>query len=271
MNGAPLTRREQQILSLLMDGHNGESIANHLGTTVETVKSQCSSLYRKRGVSSRLELVTTEWRRRVAVMEYKLGFYEEAGSLKMTTTPEYLLDYVPILKQWEGNVLWMYLDTEGNVTTGVGFMIPTMVEACYYDFYTPVGTLATPSQIAGDWMRVKRLESGRLPDYYVSAEGLTLKQADIDTRLLVILSETDSNLTRDFVGFESWPNNAKMAAVDMDYNLGDAKLRGTYPRFDAAADRQDFAAMGVECNREGISQARNEWTKSMFLSCAAIA
>ena len=52
-----LTRRERQIVGLLMEGCANKDIASRLGISDQTVKNQLSALYQKAGVNSRLELV----------------------------------------------------------------------------------------------------------------------------------------------------------------------------------------------------------------------
>jgi DNA-binding NarL/FixJ family response regulator len=52
-----LTRREQEILNLLMEGCSNKEIASRLGVKDQTVKNQLSALFHKAGVCSRLELV----------------------------------------------------------------------------------------------------------------------------------------------------------------------------------------------------------------------
>ena len=52
-----LTRRERQIVALLLEGYANKEIAARLNVSDQTVKNQLSTLYRKTGVSSRLELV----------------------------------------------------------------------------------------------------------------------------------------------------------------------------------------------------------------------
>lgn len=54
---APLTRREQVVLSNLSEDVTLEQIATKLFVTRNTVKSQVRSLYRKLGVSTRAEAV----------------------------------------------------------------------------------------------------------------------------------------------------------------------------------------------------------------------
>jgi DNA-binding NarL/FixJ family response regulator len=52
-----LTRRERQIVTLLMEACSNKEIASRLGVKDQTVKNQLSALYQKARVSSRLGLV----------------------------------------------------------------------------------------------------------------------------------------------------------------------------------------------------------------------
>jgi DNA-binding NarL/FixJ family response regulator len=54
-----LTNRELQIIDDLLHGWPNKQIAEHLGISDQTVKNQLSALYRKVGVSGRVELVVT--------------------------------------------------------------------------------------------------------------------------------------------------------------------------------------------------------------------
>ena len=51
-----LTRRQGQIVSLLLAGCTNAQIAERLGVSDQTVKNQLSALYQKSGVKNRLEL-----------------------------------------------------------------------------------------------------------------------------------------------------------------------------------------------------------------------
>jgi GH24 family phage-related lysozyme (muramidase) len=107
---------------------------------------------------------------------------------------------------------------------------------------------------------------GKMPAFYTYDGCLQLQQTDIDAHLLSLLDGTDEILQDDYPGFEGFPDAVKMALLDMDYNLGDAKLRNTYPKFDAAVDAQDWATAAQECHRNGISEERNAWTVAQFTS-----
>jgi DNA-binding NarL/FixJ family response regulator len=53
---SPLTPRERQLIGVILEGAGNREIAERLGLKVQTVKNQLATLYRKTGVSSRLEL-----------------------------------------------------------------------------------------------------------------------------------------------------------------------------------------------------------------------
>jgi DNA-binding NarL/FixJ family response regulator len=52
-----LSRRETQIVDALIAGCTNKEIAQRLGVSDQTIKNQLTTLYRKVGVSGRLELV----------------------------------------------------------------------------------------------------------------------------------------------------------------------------------------------------------------------
>ena len=58
-----LTRRERQILVLLMDGRTTRQISNELFLSEGTVKSYLTAIYRKLGVTNRTEAAITGWKR----------------------------------------------------------------------------------------------------------------------------------------------------------------------------------------------------------------
>jgi len=52
-----LSRREKEIVDALIAGCTNKEIAQRLGVSDQTIKNQLTTLYRKVGVSGRLELV----------------------------------------------------------------------------------------------------------------------------------------------------------------------------------------------------------------------
>ena len=64
IKGTRLTKREQEIVAVLMRGCANKEIARELGVSDQTVKNQLTTLFRKLGVGGRLELVAMVWRER---------------------------------------------------------------------------------------------------------------------------------------------------------------------------------------------------------------
>jgi DNA-binding NarL/FixJ family response regulator len=61
-----LTQREGQIVDALLRGYTNKEIAQHLRVSDQTIKNQLTTLYRKVGVSGRMELVMWAVKRGVA-------------------------------------------------------------------------------------------------------------------------------------------------------------------------------------------------------------
>jgi GH24 family phage-related lysozyme (muramidase) len=186
----------------------------------------------------------------------------------------YLDDSVAQLTIFEGSIPWLYRDTLGNVTVGVGKMLPGLAAAVTLHESHPFQCEARPAQVSdimADWNRLQALPFGQ--DYavggYKALASVYLLEPDISALLMEVVTQCDSNLRNDYPDYDSLPDGVKLALIDMDYNLGDAKLRGTYPRFDAAIDIQDFTTAAAQCHRIGISDERNEWTKNLFLAAVS--
>lgn len=184
----------------------------------------------------------------------------------------YIDDEIAQLKVFEGVVPHMYLDTKGNVTVGVGRMLPNAASACALPFVKLGlgGTLqrATADEITEDFDRVKAMQPGMLAVRYEWAGSCVLPEEAVDSLLRSVLQETDAQLPSVFPKYSTWPAPAKLAVLDMAYNLGMGGLR-TYhqliraltlnpPRFDLAEGM---------CGRDVHESAfvrRNAWTEYQF-------
>lgn len=174
---------------------------------------------------------------------------------------------------FEGSIPWLYRDTRGNVTVGVGKMLPTLQAALALPFQIDApGEAATPEEITVDWNRIMALPFGQnyAAHFYRAATSVFLSDAEITALLVQVLSTCDTELAVDYPDYASLPDCVKTALLDMDYNLGDAKLRKTYPHFDAAVDSRDWLTAAANCHRNGISAARNDWTVRQFQQALAL-
>jgi GH24 family phage-related lysozyme (muramidase) len=180
--------------------------------------------------------------------------------------PPYLAESLAQLKVFEGCVPWMYRDTAGNVTVGVGLMLPDAAAACALPFVAAAGGAAAAAEIAAEFARVDGLAVGKLPEFYRAAGSPELPQAVIDQKLSAVLAGFEATLRAGLAGYDGLPDGVKMALLDMAYNLGPEGLLKGYPRMLQAVETGNWALAAAECERHGIGAARNAWTSKQFLS-----
>jgi GH24 family phage-related lysozyme (muramidase) len=177
----------------------------------------------------------------------------------------YLEQSLAKLKEFEGCVPWMYRDTVGKVTVGVGLLLPDAKSAATLPFLLD-GRPATPAEIAAEFTRIDAMAVGRLPAFYRGPTSLELTQETIDARLSTIREGFETNLRTQIPHYEGLPDGVKMALLDMIYNLGPAGLFKGFPHLMAAVEAGSWAQAAACCMRRGPSPERNAWTRDQFLS-----
>ncbi|HEV2178259.1 MAG TPA: hypothetical protein VGW33_13825 [Terriglobia bacterium] len=181
----------------------------------------------------------------------------------------YLDDSLAHLETFEGIVPWMYLDTKGFVTVGVGEMLANAERAQSLAFVDGAGQPSTPDAILGDYNRVLALAPARLPGFYRATTSPILPHASIDALLLQHLTYFDGQLGQEFTNYAAFPDPAKLGLLDMIYNLGVTGLFHGYPSLMRFVRNGDWTNVAAQCHRNGPSQARNDWTREQFLAAAA--
>lgn len=177
----------------------------------------------------------------------------------------YIEQSLVMLKQFEGCVPWMYRDTVGKVTVGVGLMLPDAAAAETLPFLQD-GHSATPAQIHADFQRVMLLPEGKPAAFYRSTISPELPPPAIDARLRIVLQTFEQHLRARLPHYDSFPDGAKLALLDMIYNLGPGELFSGYPHLLAAVEQGQWAQAAAQCLRHGPGEARNVWTRNQFLS-----
>jgi GH24 family phage-related lysozyme (muramidase) len=177
----------------------------------------------------------------------------------------YLEQSLAKLKEFEGCVPWMYRDTVGKVTVGVGLMLPTASAAESLPFLLD-GRAATTAEIAAEFARIDAMTMGRLPAFYRPATSLQLSQETIDAKLNAVLQGFEAELRMEIPHYDGLPDGVKMALLDMIYNLGPAGLFHGFPHLMAAVESGSWAQAAACCMRHGPSAERNAWTREQFLS-----
>jgi GH24 family phage-related lysozyme (muramidase) len=177
----------------------------------------------------------------------------------------YLEQSLTKLKEFEGCVPWMYRDTVGNITVGVGLMLPNPEAAVALPFLAGARP-ATPHEIAAEFARVDAMPTGRPAAFYKIPSSLELAQQTIDARLSVILQQFEATLRARIPHYDALPDTVKMALLDMIYNLGPAGLFKGFPHLVTAVDNSAWAQAAANCMRHGPGPERNAWTREQFLN-----
>jgi GH24 family phage-related lysozyme (muramidase) len=187
--------------------------------------------------------------------------------------------YLPKLKEFEGAIPSMYLDTGGNVTVGVGNLLASANDAQQFGFVRRAGPGAKPpvtarpataAEIQTDFDNVSQQTAGRIAGYYRRFTKLDLPDAIITELLSGRVTEFKAKLVAAFPDFDSYPGEACAALFDMGFNLGVAGLTSKFPTLCKAVKDKDWATAAKESHRAPpIDDDRNDWTKAQFEKAAA--
>ncbi|MGV9820541.1 hypothetical protein [Nocardia xishanensis] len=194
----------------------------------------------------------------------------------------------------EGRVPWMYLDSEGFVSTGVGNKLddtarvraaPTPAERAASLIATrrlpwrrPDGSAATGVEINAAWDAVKSrmdlVAGGNRA--FADVTALRLTDEDIDRTVFARLDELETllrgrmvrhrsgSVVMPFAAFDSWPADAQLAALSMCWAMGP---RFSFPAFQDAAFARDWLRCAAACrvNPEiGTVIRRNDRDQELF-------
>lgn len=183
-----------------------------------------------------------------------------------TTTPEERTNLRTQLERYEGSINHMYLDTRGFVTVAVGHLIVDEQAAQKLDFvYADNQEKASTEVIAEEYRRMKAQEMGMVASRYKAFAELRMEAPAIDTLTDKHIETFDKELGNIYgAEFAGFPSNVRMALFDMIFNLGQTKLRKTYPTFNRYIAAGDWANAATECNRRGISDERNNYVKELL-------
>jgi GH24 family phage-related lysozyme (muramidase) len=180
--------------------------------------------------------------------------------------PTYLEQSTAQTTVFETAVPWMYRDTRGLVTAGIGQMLPDAASAQALAFLHPDCSPAPPDAIRADFDRVRALAPAQPCHAYRSPTSLTLAAATMTTLLAAVTTANDAVLHRRLPSYDAFPTPAKLALLDMLYNLGEPKLFADYPLLLAAVRNQHWLIASEQCHRTGPNPERNHWTRDQFLA-----
>jgi hypothetical protein len=191
--------------------------------------------------------------------------------------------FLDFITPFEGRVKYMYLDSLGLVTVGVGNLIDsadpqasTPEQALALPFVRHVngdpdidGDPATAEEITGDWWRLKtRPELAKTG--HLGAKPLTtvhLTGADIDTLVARRLQSYEDELrkTPEFADLDDWPADAQLGLLSMAWAMGGGFASGgRWPDFRGAVAARDWTAAAGDSHIGNGAPARNAADAQLF-------
>lgn len=183
------------------------------------------------------------------------------------------------LETWEGKIPWLYRDNAkaGNVTVGVGVMLPNLAAAQALPFMNvSEGRIATGDEIRADFERVSRLRPAmRAPAYKATVPPeLELGDQTIDDLVLARWRAVFlPGLRRYLPEYDGYPPGPQRGLNDVVWNVGVGGLAG-FPTLLGCCRRRDWPGAArashrierTDDNPHGIRPERNVWTHEQFMS-----
>lgn len=163
------------------------------------------------------------------------------------------------LIKFEGSTSFMYLDTAGIVTTGVGHAILNKAHA----LTLPWEGAPSAGAIAADYARVAAAPTGHAASHYEPLTNCRLRDEGIKDVLLADVAAFESELEGSLPAWRSYPEPAQQAIFDIAYNLGIGGLL-KFHKLLAACNAGEWETASTECRRRGIGEARNQETAALF-------
>lgn len=176
-----------------------------------------------------------------------------------------------LIKAGEGCIPYMYLDTVGKVTVGVGNMLPNSDAAVALPFVDrDSGEAASEELIIDEFENLSKQEFGQ--SFGASAfshfTSVGLTDDGINELLDSRIAEFETGLKGNFEDFDTYPDDAKIGIMDMAFNLGVHGLMSKFPTFVKGVKSENWKLCAEQCRRRGISDHRNEEVKELFESIA---
>jgi GH24 family phage-related lysozyme (muramidase) len=176
-----------------------------------------------------------------------------------------------LLEPSEGNISHMYRDTNGFVTVGIGNMLPSVSAAQALPFVDrTTNNAATAVQIAADYAAVAAQPQAKAARFYRPFTKVDLPNVKIEELFRSRVDEFVDQLKAAYPDFDTYPDGAKLALLDMAFNMGTGKLKSLteWPKLNAAIGKKDWATAAAQCNRPDANARRNSETKALFTSAA---
>lgn len=200
-----------------------------------------------------------------------VGFHRDPSWLAGIRAAPIHLDYEELfrdLKKWEGNVLYMYLDSVGLVTVGIGNLLRTVESAQRLPFINVSnGKPATDAEVASAFSAVSQKNAGLHWTKYKLEPSIEISEdTSRDLALTRLRTEFLPGIRRKFPAFDDYPRSAQRFIVDMAYNGGVGYFAKRH--MVGAIERRQWLEAVPLVPTKG-NPRRNAWRETMLRQAAA--
>ncbi len=183
-------------------------------------------------------------------------------------------DVEDYIRAQEGSENFLYQDSRGNPTIGVGKMIPNEKEMNGLPLYlfdqngTEVRP-ATSEEKSEAFRKLRTLPKGQISSSYdpLRNEGfknIQLKDDDVYKLYKEELSRKAAQVNKSLPDLDTKPAPLQLMSMDMFYNLGSNFNRKKWPKLIKAYDKNDMQGAANEVNRQGVQASRNQDIKDIL-------
>jgi GH24 family phage-related lysozyme (muramidase) len=183
---------------------------------------------------------------------------------------------------FEGLVPFMYQDTKGLITIGMGNLIDPVSLALNLPFQwrnkpgvVHPGSPATHADIRAEWHRIKNDTTLAKKGYRACDPlcNLELNRTAIAKLIFDKLQANEIILKRvsAFSDFDTWPADAQMGLLSMAWAMGPGFAdHHRWPKFRAACAAADFDDAAANCRMHSVHESRNIANKRLFENAASV-
>jgi GH24 family phage-related lysozyme (muramidase) len=169
------------------------------------------------------------------------------------------------LERFEGSVPHMYLDSLGNVTIGIGHLLPKEGAVINLTMqHKTTHEIASSYDKRKEFNKINALPKGYKTNFYASHTNLYISQANIILLTLDHIKTFREELTNLYKDFDYFPTPAQEALFDMIFNLGATRLSKGFPKFNRAVRDKDWGKAAEECGRRDVQTERNDEIKRLL-------
>jgi GH24 family phage-related lysozyme (muramidase) len=165
--------------------------------------------------------------------------------------PSVAAAWVPINKQLEGFLTFLYLDTLGYVTTGMGDLCDPVASALALPWVQHDGTPATAAQVTAAWAAVDACRtapkgtlqpSGLATQYgqaFAPITSIRLTDDGVAQTILKQVARNEVELRKAFPAYDTMPADGQFAVLSMAWAMGSG-FPATFKQFTAAVNAGDW-------------------------------